>query len=1379
MANNDEFEQFVEDASVRDLLAGETAFPEATQGQHVTPAARVEQSSSTTEVPHLQLIQTVNALIQQNAQLLSMLNLHQPRPSSVSPSANSSDVLNFNVMPDLSKSIDKFNGEEGPSSAISWLQQLENTAALHHWPEAFTLQTAKSHLTGAAKFWFSSRAAAITTFPQFKDAFSSTFVFPESKTECWHNMQARVQRPKENLSTYFHEKMAMCKKLELSFEECKEQVVIGLFSRELANFAVSKTHYNEDHLFQDLVNFQRINVARAERERPRQFEKANSESKSASAPISETSARRAESQPPAPTSRRCFNCFSSRHGTTRCPKPQREPGSCFRCGGMDHQLKNCPQNLQKPSSKDPVALVEEKSRPFVAAYLIDVEFQKLSLSVTSVVDSGSPVSLLIENRIFEPFVKPYVRESNDALTGLNNSLLRIKGIIEDQVKIDNNIFDMKFYVVEKGTMNSTCLLGRDFINHSKIDKIIFGKNNVDIVCNPHLPMNEVLLVDTVADKPSNSLDINECLPFQVQSEINNIFEVHYINAKRPNEPETKFKMSLKLNKLEPFSCRPRRLSYSEKMHLDKILFDLLAKGFIRESSSSFCSPVVLTKKKTGEYRMCVDYRTLNKYIIRDQFPMPLIDDHLDNLRGKKYFTKLDLRNAFHHVVIDDKSIQYTSFITPSGQFEFCRMPFGLSTSPATFTRFINTIFKDLIRNKSVLIYLDDIMIATTTIEENLSILKTVFERLTNNLLELRLDKCSFLKETTDFLGYAITSQGIQPNLDNIRAIISYPIPSNSKQLHSFIGLISYFRRFIQDFSILAKSLYDLLKKNAKYEFTKVHLDAFEILKSKLVAQPILSIYSPFAETELHCDASSIGFGAILLQRQDDNKFHPIFFFSKRTSEAESKYHSYELECLAVVYALKRFHIYLQGIRFKIITDCDSFRLTLAKRDIIPRIMRWCLLLQNYDYSIEHRSNTRMRHVDALSRAPQILILEGNTFEQNLALQQNLDPEIIEIKSKLETTELPLFELRNGLVYRKNDKRLLFYVPKNMQHSILHTYHNEMGHCGVDKTLELISRSYWFPKIKQRIKDYINVCLKCLEYNSKSGKKEGFLHSIPKGTLPFECLHIDHYGPLPTTRTKRRYVFEIIDGFSKFVKLYPCKSTSTQEVITHLKLYFQCYSKPAKIVSDRGSCFTSQIFVDFLKENSIMHVLIATGAPRANGQIERINRSLTPMLAKMVDAQKLSWDNILNDIEFYLNNTVNRSIGETPSRMLFGRNQLGKVNDNLRIYLESELKGHEVLSEIREQAIEKQQKAQIINETYYNSKHKKAVHYKVGDYVMLANTDCTPGVNKKLIPKFRGPYEIVKVLPNDRYVLNDIIGFQQTQIPYDGVVEASRLKSYAN
>lgn len=219
-------------------------------------------------------------------------------------------------------------------------------------------------------------------------------------------------------------------------------------------------------------------------------------------------------------------------------------------------------------------------------------------------------------------------------------------------------------------------------------------------------------------------------------------------------------------------------------------------------------------------------------------------------------------------------------------------------------------------------------------------------------------------------------------------------------------------------------MYNLLRKGSTFRFGETELKTFETLRSKLMSEPILSIYSPFAETELHCDASSIGFGSILLQKQSDGKFHPIFYFSKWTTEYESKFHSYELETLSVVYTLKRSHVYLQGFKFKIVTDCNSFRLTLAKKDI-PRIMRWCLVLQNYDYSIEHRSNTRMKHVDALSRVQSVLILEGNTLEQTLAVKQNLDPEIVKIRTNLELSDHPVYELRKGLVIR-NLRTIIFH-----------------------------------------------------------------------------------------------------------------------------------------------------------------------------------------------------------------------------------------------------------------------------------------------------------------------------------------------------------------
>lgn len=513
-----------------------------------------------------------------------------------------------------------------------------------------------------------------------------------------------------------------------------------------------------------------------------------------------------------------------------------------------------------------------------------------------------------------------------------------------------------------------------------------------------------------------------------------------------------------------------------------------------------------------------------------------------------------------------------------------------------------------------------------------------------------------------------------------------------------------------------------------------------------------------------------------MQKQKDNLFRPVCYFSKRTTESESKFHSYELEMLAIVNALNRFRVYLHGIKFKIVTDCNSVKMALNKKEINTRINRWALVLQNFNYELEHRDGNKMKHVDALSRSHNILVLEGNTFEQSLSLKQTQDTEIIKIRNILENREHPLYELRNGLVYRKSKDKILFYVPSCMEYQMMHMYHNEMGHMGVDKTCELILRSYWFPKIRIKVKIHIDNCLRCIEYNPNFGTREGFLNNIPKGNTPFETIHVDHYGPLQKSKYGYKHIFLIVDGFTKFVKLYPCKTTQSQESIKHLQAYFKNYSKPVRLISDRGSCFTSIKFKEFLSELNIKHVLIATGAPRANGQVERVNRTLTAVLGKLspnIDG----WYEMLDKAEFVLNNTINRSINNTPARLLFGRDQLGAVDDNLRLYLES-FNENEDINVIREKAASKIVEVQESNKLYYD-KHRKAPHvYAEGEYVMVSNVDTTIGANKKLIPKYRGPYVIKTVLPHDRYEVTDIIGFQNSQIPYDGILDVTRIRPYA-
>jgi Reverse transcriptase (RNA-dependent DNA polymerase). len=357
------------------------------------------------------------------------------------------------------------------------------------------------------------------------------------------------------------------------------------------------------------------------------------------------------------------------------------------------------------------------------------------------------------------------------------------------------------------------------------------------------------------------------------------------------------------------------------------------------------------------------------------------------------------------------------------------MPFGLVNAPSVFQRFLSYVFRPMLESGKISLYLDDVLIATEGLQENLENLEEVLKIMAEHGLELRLDKCIFGDREIDYMGYTVSERGIKPSKTHVRAILNYPVPTNVKAVQRFLGLAGYFRKFVRDFSLIAKPLYALIRKNAKFVFGEVELKAFEALIERLTNEPVLALFSPQADTELHTDASASGLGVILMQRQEDGKMHPVLYFSKRTTEAESRYHSYELETLAIVSALDRFRVYLHGRPFVIFTDCNALKLTLNKKEINPRISRWALLSQEYDYKVEHRIGERMLHVDALSRG--VFMLEPACFEQMLLLKQQTDPEIGLIREALEEGESNRYESRNGIVFRKFRDVVLFYVPDRM------------------------------------------------------------------------------------------------------------------------------------------------------------------------------------------------------------------------------------------------------------------------------------------------------------------------------------------------------------
>lgn len=889
------------------------------------------------------------------------------------------------------------------------------------------------------------------------------------------------------------------------------------------------------------------------------------------------------------------------------------------------------------------------------------------------------------------------------------------------------------------------------------------------------------LDDDQPEISADQFDIGPTWPVSTKNQIRDLISSNYVNVSEASVVVPHYEMSLQLVDDVPFYSRPRRLSHFEKIEVDQMVEEMLEQGVVRHSESPYASPIVLVKKKNGKTRMCVDYRTLNKKTVRNNFPLPLVDDCLEYLNKKKVFTLLDLKSGFHQVKVAESSRKYTSFVTPSGQYEYLKMPFGLKNAPAVFQKFINRILADFIAKKEIVVYMDDILVASTNLDDHMKLLSDVLSCIAKNGLKLQLSKCLFVHETLEYLGFVVSSDGIRPGTRKVEDVSNYPVPTSVHSVHSFIGLCSFFRRFVPQFAQIAHPLYKLLRKDATFDFDDDCMNAFEKLKQILTSAPVLGIYDPTSETELHTDASKLGYGAVLLQKQSDNKLHPIAYFSKSVGKHESNYHSYELETLAVVYALGRFRTFLAGIPFTIVTDCNSLVMTFNKKDVNARISRWVLEFENFDFKIKHRGGDHMKHVDALSRnLKTVSSINSYDLYHQLQITQNRDPVIKSLKSTLENSESPPYEMHDGVVYRKNrDNKLLFYVPKEMEMQLIQSIHEKVGHFGSFKCIEKLKLNYWFPGMRAKVESYVKNCIKCLVYSAPNRASEQTLHSIPKKALPFDTIHIDHFGPLPSVKSKQKHILVVIDAFTKYVKVYPCTSTSTSEVCRTLEKYFEFYSRPARLISDRGTCFTSNEFTAFIEKHNIHHIKNAVASPQANGQVERVNRVLKNMLGKLTEPlQHSDWVQQLKHVEYAINNTVQKSVGISPSVLLFGVHQRGPNVDHLTEFLEDS-KLHTVdrdLDSIRKESSDNIVKSQESSQAYLSQKSRPTKSYAVDEYVVIRYVDTSAG-NKKFTQKFRGPYIIHKVLPNDRYVVRDVEGSQITQIPYDSVVEAKNLKHW--
>ncbi|KAJ1164023.1 hypothetical protein NDU88_004470 [Pleurodeles waltl] len=722
--------------------------------------------------------------------------------------------------------------------------------------------------------------------------------------------------------------------------------------------------------------------------------------------------------------------------------------------------------------------------------------------------------------------------------------------------------------------------------------------------------------------------------------------------------------------LEPGTIVPFGRMYSltepEREVLKEYLDENIQSGLIVPSSSPAGAPLFFVPKKTKDLRPCLDFRGLNKITIKDRYPLPLIRDILEAIRGAQRFTKLDLRGAYHLLRIKEGDEWKTAFRTPFGHFEYRVMPFGLTNAPAIFQRFMDSVFSDLL-NQTVVIYLDDILIYSRNPELHSSHVKQVLQRLRAHQLFCKPEKCEFDMTEVKYLGYHLSPTGIAMDQEKVQAILEWPSPSSIKETQCFLGLANFYRQFILDFARLTSHITHTLKKeNLKKGFvwTEAAEAAFQELKRVFTQAPILRHPDTTKQFIVVTDASERAIGAVLLQRQEDDGLeHPVFYLSHILSTAEQHYSVLERELLALKTACLEWRQFLMGSKepFEVRTDHRNLQ---CLRNFVcqnSRQARWAFFFSQYDFFITYIPGSQNILADALSRRypectpsssqyllePRKIIGVAQSFLEEVQLEYaNLsDHDIEELR--------PLIHKKQGYFYYQN---LVFLPTNKVQEKALQMCHDSpvAGHRGIKATQELLSRFFWWPTWKLDVERYVQACPICAQIKIPHTKPAGLLQPLPVPPAPWHTISTDFMCSLPPS-AGNRVIMVTVDSFTKMAHFTALKRLPTSQELSQIFIdhIFRLHGLPHTIISDRGPQYISRFWRHFCKTLNISRALSSGFHPQTNGQTERLNQGLEQYLRCFCNSTQSNWNTYLSIAEFSYNNSVHSASKVTPFFCSYG------------------------------------------------------------------------------------------------------------------------------
>ena len=853
----------------------------------------------------------------------------------------------------------------------------------------------------------------------------------------------------------------------------------------------------------------------------------------------------------------------------------------------------------------------------------------------------------------------------------------------------------------------------------------------------------------------------------------------------PDEPppDREILHAIDTNSAKPVNRNPYPLSSLQEKELIKQINELRSKGLIKDSQSPWGAPILFVRKKDDTWRMVVDYRALNALTERNTYPLPRIQDCIDRIGKAKFLSKLDLTSGYWQVGIAPEDTPKTAFNTLMGKFEFIVMPFGLTNAPATFQTMMNSILRPFL-SQFVIVYLDDILIYSNTEEEHYQHVQAVLEALRKNRLYAKPTKCFFAQSELEFCGHIVGNGNVRPCPSKVSAIKDWPIPNNVHDVRQFMGLASYYRRFVQNFARIAAPIYELLKeedesirrnKRRPIVWTKQCQAAFELLKESLCSEPVLAQPDTSLPFIIETDASDFAIGLSLLQKDPiTNKVHPIAYDGRKLTPAEQKYPIHEKELLAIKHALRIWYPYIEnGHTTTVLTDHESLKYLHTLKRPSPRLARWIDEFGQYSLNIQYRPGPKCIIPDCISRRPDflgtlcIIGQEESKLEWAEFMMDYLQPNDQEqstpnefIKEILEK-EKGNFRIEDNRLYRIIDHEhdtIVPYIPRPERYDFLNFIHNEYGHLGYPGLIGVIGTRGWWPRMKQDIQEFVKYCPACQisQRSQQNLEREPQLHLASKTILPFDRWHIDLIGQLPTTPNGNQWIITAIDYATGWpiAKAIPIANQLAIADFIHDEIFLP-YGAPKELLSDMGANLLAPAVEHFLRKLGTRHRTTTPYHPRTNGKVERFNGLLGLILTKyLLNKPTKLWDQYLSQALFACRIRTHSTNKYSPFYLLYGRHPNLPSDDNPPKPIEVPVTNEHHEQRIEELITARTQANELAYQRAVNSAKVrdslvKLTPFEPGDWVLVRHES-----PQKFESRWFGPYQILERQPLGTYKLID-------------------------